>query len=71
MIGKRPMEPKKAAKILSTIARAVHYAHQHGILHRDLKPTNVLIDKNGEPLLTDFGLAKLLEHSENVTQSQA
>ena len=71
MIGKRPIEPKKTAKILSTIARAVHYAHQHGILHRDLKPTNVLIDKNGEPLLTDFGLAKLLEQSENVTQSQA
>lgn len=71
LINKQPMEGKKAAKILLAIVRAIHYAHQHGILHRDLKPTNVLIDKNGEPLLTDFGLAKLLEQQETFTQSQA
>ncbi len=71
LINKSPMNQKRAAKILSAIARAIHYAHQHGVLHRDLKPTNVLIDKNGEPLLTDFGLAKLLEQQESFTQSQA
>ncbi len=49
------------------MARTVHYAHEHGILHRDIKPGNILLDAKGEPLLTDFGLARLVEAESTIT----
>jgi tRNA A-37 threonylcarbamoyl transferase component Bud32 len=66
-----PLPPTSAAECLKTIAEAVHFAHQRGTLHRDLKPQNVLMDAAGIPRITDFGLAKFIEHDDSLTHSGA
>src|SRR5438270_3584894 len=70
VVNHGPISTRQAAELIAKVARTVHYAHEHGILHRDIKPGNILLDANGEPHLTDFGLARLVEHGSTVTGSQ-
>jgi serine/threonine protein kinase/TolB-like protein/Tfp pilus assembly protein PilF len=69
VVRREPMSIRCAVKLIVKVARTVHYAHEHGILHRDIKPGNVLLDAKGEPLLTDFGLARLVETESTVTHT--
>jgi len=69
VLKREPMSMRRAAELLAKVARTVHFAHQHGILHRDIKPGNILLDRQGEPHLTDFGLARLHEQESTITHS--
>jgi serine/threonine protein kinase/Flp pilus assembly protein TadD len=65
-----PISIQQAAELVAKLARTLHYAHEHGIVHRDIKPGNILVDQNGEPHLTDFGLARLVEAESTVTATR-
>jgi serine/threonine protein kinase len=69
VVRREPMPIRRAVELIAKVARNVHYAHEHGILHRDIKPGNILLDTKGEPHLTDFGLARLVESESTVTRT--
>jgi eukaryotic-like serine/threonine-protein kinase len=70
VVRRTPLSIRQSTQLMAKVARTVHYAHEHGILHRDIKPGNILLDQKGEPHLTDFGLARLVETESTVTRTR-
>src|SRR5216110_26407 len=71
VVRREAMPIRRAAEFVAKVTSIVHYAHEHGILHRDIKPGNILLDAKGEPHLTDFGLARLVKSERTVTRKMA
>ncbi len=69
LVRREAISLRRATEIVASLARTVQYAHERGILHRDIKPGNILLDTQGEPHLADFGLARLVETDSTVTRT--
>jgi serine/threonine protein kinase/tetratricopeptide (TPR) repeat protein len=67
--GRLRQEPRQSVLLVAKVAAAVQYAHEQGVLHRDLKPGNILLDGRAEPLVSDFGLARCEKISSHLTRS--
>ena len=70
-LRKEPPPPRDAAELLISIARALHHAHENGVVHRDMKPANVLLAVEGVPKVADFGIAKRLNNDSQLTRTGA
>ena len=69
LLRKGPLPPTRAADIFTQVGRGLQYAHSKGVIHRDLKPSNILLDDAGNAYLSDFGLAKMIGSTLDLTES--